>query len=160
MIIFKPFKVGDLIEAQGVIGGVQQIGIFSTILLSAENKTIIVPNGPLSTGIIINYTTGGHLRVDMNMAIAPDMDIEKARRIAVEAMLTHPKVLRTPAPEVAVNKISDGMINLAIRPYCNQADYWEVYFGIQELVHKAWGANGIDSPTPHRIVINKSVHSN
>jgi len=157
MLIFRPFKVGDLIEAQGAIGGVQQIGIFSTILLSPENKTIIVPNGPLSTGVIINYTTYGYLRVDINLAIAPNMDIDEARTVAIEAMLTHEKVLKTPAPEVAVQKIGDGMITLTIRPYCNQADYWDVYFGIQELVHNAWDANGIEGPTPHRIIISKSL---
>ena len=160
LLIFKPFKVGDLIEAQGAIGGVQQIGIFSTILLSAENKTIIIPNGPLSTGTIINYTTAGYLRVDVNLAIAPNMDIDKARRIAIEAMLTHEKVLRTPAPEVAVQKIGDGMITLAVRSYCNQADYWDVNFGVQELVYKAWGASGIEGPTPHRIIVNKSLQPN
>ena len=160
MLIFKPFKVGDLIEAQGTVGGVQHIGIFSTTLLSAENKTIIVPNGPLSTGIIVNYTTAGYLRVDTSLAIAPNMDIDKARRVAIEAMLTHDKVLKEPAPEVAVQKISDGMILLAIRPYCNQADYWDVNFGIQELVYKAWDAAGIEGPTPHRIIINKTVHAN
>ena len=160
MLIFKPFKVGDLIEAQGSIGGVQRIGIFSTTLLSAENKTIIIPNGPLSTGIIINYTTAGYLRVDISLAIAPNMDIENARTIAIEAMLTHDKVLKTPPPEVAVQKIADGMITLAIRPYCNQADYWVVYFGIQETVYKAWSAKGIEGPTPHRIVVNKTFQPN
>ena len=157
MLIFKPFKVGDLIEAQGMVGGVQHIGIFSTTLLSAENKTIIIPNGPLSTGTIVNYTTAGYLRVDTSLAIAPNMDIDKARRIAIEAMLTHAKVLKDPAPEVAVQKIGDGMITLAIRPYCNQGDYWNVNFGIQELVYKAWDANGIEGPTPHRIIVNKTV---
>jgi small conductance mechanosensitive channel len=158
MLIFKPFKVGDLIEAQGAVGGVQHIGIFSTTLLSAENKTIIVPNGPLSTGIIVNYTTAGYLRVDTTLAIAPDMDIDKSRRIAIEAMLTHEKVLKDPAPEVVVQKIGDGMITLAIRSYCNQVDYWDVNFGIQELVYKAWDANGIEGPTPHRIIVTKTVH--
>lgn len=160
MLIFKPFKVGDLIEAQGSIGGVQKIGIFSTTLLSSENKTIIIPNGPLSTGIIVNYTTGGYLRVDISLAIAPNMDIDKARRVAIEAMLTHEKVLKTPSPEVAVQKIADGMITLAIRPYCNQADYWDVNFGIQEIVYKAWSASGIEGPTPHRIIVNKTLQPN
>src|SRR5215203_7468815 len=159
MLVFKPFKVGDLIEAQGAVGGVQHIGIFSTTLLSAENKTIIIPNGPLSTGIIVNYTTAGHLRVDASLAIAPNMDIDKARRVAVEAMLTHDKVLKDPAPEVAVQKIGDGMITLAIRPYCNQEDYWVVNFEIQELVYKAWGAGGIEGPTPHRVIVSKTVQS-
>lgn len=155
MLIFKPFKVGDLIEAQGQTGVVKELGIFNTILLSPENKTIILANGALSTGTIINYTTSGNLRVDVSMAIAPDQNIDKAREIAVNAMLTHPKVLKTPAPEVHVLKVGDGMITLAIRPYSLQADYWDVFFGVQELVKKAWDANGIAGPIPHMVHINK-----
>ena len=132
----------------------------STILRSAENKTIIVPNGPLSTGIITNFSTADYLRVDLNLAIAPDQDIEKARQVAIDAMLTHPKVLKQPAPEVSVLKIGDGMITLAVRPYTNHADYWNVYFGVQEIVFNAWGKNGIAGPTPHRIVINKTLQTN
>ena len=157
MLIFKPFKVGDLIEAQGVVGNVKEIGIFTTIVLTPENKTAIVPNGPLSTNLITNYTTAGFLRVDTNMAIAPNMDIEKARQLAITAMLSHPKVMKDPAPDVAVQKIADGMVTLAIRPYCKQADYWDVFFGIQELVKKAWDANGIEGPTPHRVIITKTA---
>lgn len=155
MLIFKPFKVGDLIEAQGQTGVVKELGIFNTILLSPENKTIILANGALSTGTIINYTTNGNLRVDATMAIAPDQNIDKAREIAVNAMLSHPKVLKTPAPEVHVLKVGDGMITLAIRPYSLQADYWDVFFGVQELVKKAWDANGIAGPIPHMVHINK-----
>jgi small conductance mechanosensitive channel len=155
MLVFKPFKVGDLIEAQGVTGNVKEIGIFTTIVLTPENKTAIIPNGPLSTNLITNYTTAGYLRVDTNLAIAPDQNIEKAREVAKEAMLSHPKVLKDPSPEVAVLKIGDGMITLAIRPYCKQADYWVVYFEVQEMVYKAWGANQIAGPIPHRVIINK-----
>ncbi len=156
MLVFKPFKVGDLIEAQGVTGTVSEIGIFTTIVLTPENKTAIIPNGPLSTNLITNYTTSGFLRVDTNLAIAPNMNIEKARSVAIAALLNHPKVLKDPAPDVAVQKIADGMITLAIRPYCIQADYWDVYFGIQELVYEAWNAAGIEGPVPHRVVINKA----
>ena len=156
MLVFKPFKVGDLIEAQGVTGTVSEIGIFSTVVLTPENKTAIVPNGPLSTNLITNYTTSGFLRVDTNLAIAPNMNIDKARSVAIAALLNHPKVLKEPAPDVAVQKIGDGMIMLAIRPYCIQADYWDVYFGIQELVYEAWGAAGIEGPIPHRVIINKT----
>lgn len=155
MLVFKPFKVGDLIEAQGVVGNVQEIGIFTTTVITPENKTAIVPNGPLSTNLITNYTTAGYLRVDTMMAIAPDMNIDKAREVAIAAIAAHPKVLQEPKPDVAVLKVADGMITLAIRPYCKQADYWDVYFGIQELVKKAWDANGVVGPTPTRIIINK-----
>jgi small conductance mechanosensitive channel len=155
IMIFKPFKVHDMIEAQGSVGVVQEIGIFCTTMLSAENKTIILPNGPLSTGVITNYTTHGNLRVDLTMAVALDVNVDKARSVAIEAMLQHPKVLKTPAPEVSVLKVGDGMTSLAIRPYTVQADYWDVYFGVQERVKKAFDENGIAGPVPTRILINK-----
>ena len=155
ILIFKPFKVGDIIEAQGVTGSVTEQGVFATTILTGDNKTIIIPNGPLSTGVITNYNTHGNLRVDLNIAIALDQDIDIARKVATEAMLSHPKVLKTPAPEVSVLKIADGMCTLAIRPYTVQADYWEVYFGVQELVKKAFDANKIQGPTPTRIIISK-----
>lgn len=155
IMIFKPFKVHDMIEAQGTVGIVQEIGIFNTTVLSPENKTIILPNGALSTGVISNYTTHGNLRVDLTMAVALDMDIDKARRIAIEAMLQHPKVLKAPTPEVSVLKVGDGMTSLAIRPYTTQPDYWDVYFGVQELVKKAFDANGVAGPIPTRVLINR-----
>lgn len=155
ILIFKPFKVGDLIEAQGAIGTVLEQGIFATTILTPDNKTTILPNGPLSTGTITNYTTHGNLRVDLVMAIALDQDVDKARALAIEAMLSHPKVLKTPAPEVKVLKVGDGMCSLAVRPYTLQADYWDVYFGAQELVKKAWDTAGIQAPIPARIIIQK-----
>jgi len=155
MLIFKPFKKGDLIEAQGQIGDVQELRIFNTTLLSPDRKTVILPNGPLSTGVITNYTTHGNLRVDLAMAVDPNMEIEKARRVAIDAMLSHPKVLRSPLPEVSVLKVGDGMVTLAIRPYCAQPDYWDVYFGAQELVKNAFDKNNIAAPIPHRVIINK-----
>ena len=155
MLIFKPFKLGDLIEAQGHLGNVVEQGIFNTTLLSPESKTIILANGALSTGTIVNYTTHGHLRVDLIMAIDPGVSIDKARETAIAAMSTHPKVLNTPAPEVNVLKVGDGMVTLAIRPYCKQEDYWDVYFGAQELVKNAFDKNQIAAPIPHRVIINK-----
>lgn len=155
MLIFKPFKKGDLIEAQGSVGDVVELGVFNTTILSPDRKTIILPNGPLSTGVITNYTTNGFLRVDLAMAIAPDMSIEKARKVAIQAMSSHDKVLKEPIPEVSVLRVGDGMVTLAIRPYCQQADYWDVFFGVQELVKVAFDENGIAGPVPHRVIINK-----
>lgn len=155
MLVFKPFKIGDLIEAQGITGNITEMGIFNTVVLTPDHKTVIIPNGPLSTGIITNYTTAGYLRVDIEFAIAPDVDIEKARKVSVEAMQSHGKVLKEPLPEVSVLKVGDGMVKLAIRPYCLQADYWDVYFNVQELVKNAWDKNGIDGPVPHRVIITK-----
>ncbi|MBL7763919.1 MAG: mechanosensitive ion channel family protein [Chitinophagaceae bacterium] len=155
MLIFKPFKIGDIIEAQGMTGTVIDQGIFNTTLLSPDNKTLILPNGPLSTGVITNFNTHGNLRVDLTMAVSLDVPIEKARAVAIEAMSKHPKVLKDPKPEVSVLKVGDGMTSLAIRPYTTQADYWDVYFGVQELVKNAFDANGITGPIPTRILIQK-----
>jgi len=155
IMIFKPFKVNDMIEAQGIVGVVQEIGIFNTTVLSPENKTVILPNGPLSTGVITNYTTHGNLRVDLTMAVALDASIDKARQVAIDAMLQHPKVLKTPSPEVSVLKVGDGMTTLAVRPYTVQADYWDVYFGVQERVKKAFDEQGVAGPVPTRLIINK-----
>ena len=155
LLTFKPFKVGDQIESQGQTGVVKEIGIFNTILLSPENKTIILANGAVSTGTIINYTSHGNLRVDTTLAIAPDQDIEKAKQIAVDAMLQLPKVLKSPAPEVNVLKVGDGMVTLAVRPYALQPDYWDAFFGAQEAVKKAWDAAGIQGPVPHVVHINR-----
>lgn len=155
MLIFKPFKIGDIIEAQGVAGSVLEQGVFNTTLLTPDNKTVILPNGPLSTGVIVNFNTHGNLRVDLSMAIALDVSIDKARDVATAAMLRHPKVLQSPKPEVSVLSVGNGMTTLAIRPYTTQADYWEVYFGVQELVKNAFDENDIAGPIPHRIVIQK-----
>ncbi len=155
LMIFKPFNVGDMIEAQGSLGTVLEIGIFNTKILTPDNKTVILPNGGLSTGAITNYTTHGNLRVDLTIGIALTNDIDQARKIAVAAMLSHPKVLQDPAPEVSVLQVEVGLVTLAIRPYTTQPDYWDVYFGVQELVKNAFDANGIEAPTPTRIVINK-----
>lgn len=155
IMIFKPIKVGDIIESQGQMGQVIEIGIFNTILLSPENKTIVVPNGGLSTNTIVNFNSHGNLRVDLTIGITLNADIDEARRVAIQAMNSHPDVLDTPAPEVNVLKISDGFVQLAIRPYTTQEKYWNVYFGVQELVKKAFDAQGITVPIPTKIVINK-----
>lgn len=155
MLIFKPFKIGDIIEALGTTGTVIEQGVFSTTLLTPNNKTVYLPNGPLSTGVITNFNTHGNLRVDLTVAIALDASIEKARTVATEVMLKHPKVLKDPKPEVSVLKVADGMTSLAIRPYTTQSDYWDVYFGVQEMVKNAFDANGIAGPTPTSIVIQK-----
>lgn len=155
MLIFKPFKIGDIIEAQGVAGSVIEQGVFNTTLLTPDNKTVILPNGPLSTGVITNFNTHGNLRVDISMAVAPEVSIDKARAVAIQAMLSHPKVLKDPSPEVSVMKVGDGMTTLAIRPYTTQADYWDVFFGVQEAVKAAFDMNGVSGPIPHRVIIQK-----
>ncbi len=155
MLLFKPFKLGDLISAQDQIGNVIDQGIFHTTLKTADNKTVIIANGPLSTGTIVNYTTDGNLRVDTKMAIYSDVDIDFARKVATEALLNMPEVKRNPAPLVKVSSVGDGCVTLAIMPFCDEKDYWTVFHGSQEAVKNAFAANKIETPIPHRVLIQK-----
>lgn len=155
LMVFKPFKVGDLIESGGQTGFVQEIQIFNTVLLTPENKTVILANGGVSNGTIINYTRHGNLRVDITMAVALDSDIEKARRVALETMAASSLVLKDPAPSFNILKIGDGMITLAVRPYATPDNYWGVYFGVQEDLRAAFAANNIAGPIPTMITIKK-----
>jgi small conductance mechanosensitive channel len=155
LLIFKPFKIGDLIEAQGTTGTVKEQGIFATTILTPDNKLVFLPNGALSTGIISNYTAHGNLRVDINIAIALDADVAKAKQIAMNVLKNNQFVLQNPTPEVHVQKVADGMCTLAIRPYCKQEDYWTVFFGITESVKQAFVDEKIDGPVPTRLIISK-----
>lgn len=159
ILVMKPFKLGDMVEAQGQVGTIIEQGIVNTVILTADNKTVIIPNGPLSTGIITNYTRHGNLRVDLNIAIATNIEIEKARQVAIATMLNHEKVLKEPRPEVSVLKVGDNMVTLAIRPYCLQKDYWTVYFGVQEDIKNAFDENGISGPVPTRIIISEKPNT-
>lgn len=156
ILVFKPFKPGELIESNGQIGVVQEIQIFNTILLTPENKTVILANGAVSNNTIINYSRHGNLRVDISMAIAPSTDIEGAKKVAMDVMEANGKVLKEPAPSVNVQRVGDGMVTLAIRPYADQSQYWDVFFEIQEEIKKAFDKNNIEGPTPTRMIINKN----
>lgn len=155
-LVFKPYKVGDLIEAQGQTGEVKEIQIFNTILLTPENKTVILPNGAVSNGTIVNYSRHGNLRVDIIVAVAPDNDIAKVRRVIQQAFEANELVLKTPAPSTNILKMGDGMVTLAVRPYATIADYWTVYFGVQEQIKLAFEQNNITAPIPHQVNINKA----
>ncbi|MCO4292250.1 mechanosensitive ion channel [Solitalea sp. MAHUQ-68] len=155
ILVFKPFKVGDLIESGGQTGHVLEIQIFNTILLTPENKTVILANGGVSNSTIVNYSRHGNLRVDITMAVAPDNDIEKVRSIALQTIEANKFVLKEPAPSVNVIKVGDGMITLAIRPYATPAEYWDAFFTVQEDVKNAWDKNNVTGPVPTRVIINK-----
>ncbi|WP_242092669.1 mechanosensitive ion channel family protein [Aestuariivivens sediminicola] len=156
IMIFKPIKIGDLIEAQGEIGVVKQIEIFTTKLTGLSNKEIIIPNGALSNGNIINYTTEGTRRVDLVFGVDYDSDIKKTKDVLMGVLTAHPKVLKEPAPAVTVLELADSSINFAVRPWCETADYWAVYFDVTEQTKEALDAAGIEIPYPHQVNIRKN----
>ncbi|MBL0735590.1 mechanosensitive ion channel [Flavobacterium sp. GN10] len=127
IIVFKPFKVGDTIEAQGVIATVLEIQIFVTKMLTANNQTVFVPNGSLSNGNIINYSMQGERRADLTFAISYDSDIKKAKEILLDVLNKNPKVLKKPAPEVFVKNLSASSIDFAVRPWAKNANYGAVF---------------------------------
>ncbi|MCY1720993.1 mechanosensitive ion channel [Prolixibacteraceae bacterium Z1-6] len=148
ILLFKPFKVGDLIESQGHLGSVKEIHIFVTILLTLENKTVILPNSAVSSNDIVNYTTEGVIRVDMVFGISYSSNIKTAKDVLLNILNSHPKVLKDPAPFVGVKELADSSVNLAVRPYTKPTDYWEVYFYVYEEGKLALDKAGVTIPFP------------
>jgi len=126
IILFKPFRVGDTIEAQGVSGSVLEIQIFVTKLITGNNQTIFVPNGALSNGNIINYSMEGKRRADLVFSVAYDANLKEVKNIIMEIMQKNPKVLKTPEPSVSVVELTDSSVKLAVRPWAINADYSDV----------------------------------
>lgn len=154
-MIFKPIKIGDLIEAQGEMGVVKEIEIFTTKLTGLSNKEIIIPNGTLSNGNIVNYSKETTRRVDLVFGVSYDADIKKTKEILTKVVTSHPKVLETPAPQIAVLALADSSVNFAVRPWSLTADYWTVFFDITENVKLAFDEAGIEIPYPHQVHIKK-----
>jgi small conductance mechanosensitive channel len=152
ILIFKPFKVGDLIEAQGFLGVVEEIQIFITKLSTPSHEAVILPNGALSNGSIKNYTQLGYRRVDLVIGISYSSDIQMARKVLMGLMESHEKVRKDPAPAVTVLELADSSVNLAVRPWCLPEDYWDVYFNILEEGKAKIEAAGISIPFPQRDV--------
>ncbi|MCA0130952.1 mechanosensitive ion channel family protein [Winogradskyella alexanderae] len=155
IMIFKPFKIGDLIEAQGEIGAVKEIEIFTTKLIGLSNKEIIIPNGALSNGNIINYTSEGTRRVDLVYGVSYDSDIKETKDVLMNVLTSHSKVLKDPKPAVTVMELADSSVNFAVRPWCKTEDYWDVYFDVTENVKIALDKAGIEIPYPHQVEIHK-----
>lgn len=143
IILFKPFKVGDTIEAQGISGTVSEIQIFVTKLINSNNQTIFIPNGSLSNGTIINYSLQGIRRADLTLAISYDTDIKKAKDLITDVLKNNPKVLKSPEAEVSVKLLTDSSIQLAVRPWASNADYGSVSSDTLENCKLAFDTAGI-----------------
>lgn len=157
IMIFKPFKVEDLIEAQGELGVVKEIQIFTTLINTPTNKLVIIPNGALSNGNITNYSAEGKLRVDLTIGVSYDADIKQTKDVLMNVLTSNPQVLQDPAPTVNVSELADSSVNFAVRPWSTVADYWDVYFGITEQCKEALDNAGIEIPYPHSVEIHKEA---
>ena len=152
LIIFKPFKAGDFIEAGGAMGAVKEIQIFNTILNSPDNKKVIIPNAQVTGGNIVNYSVNGTRRVDLVIGVSYDDDLKMARQVMEDVIKADNRVLADPAYTVAVSELGDSSVNFIVRPWVNGEDYWGVYFDMTEKIKVALEENGLSIPYPQRDV--------
>lgn len=150
LLIFKPFKVGDFVEAQGFAGVIKEIQIFNTIMTTGDNKTIIIPNGGLSNSAMTNYSTQSTRRVDMSFGIGYGDDIKKAKEVLANIMSADKRILKDPAAFIAVSELADSSVNFVVRAWVSSADYWGVFFDMQETVKITFDKEGLSIPFPQR----------
>jgi len=148
LIVFRPLKRGDLVEAGGALGVVKEIHIFNTIMRTLDNKRVIIPNSKVTGDNIINYTAEGMLRVDMVFGISYGDDVLKAKRTLEELVATDERVMKDPAPTVAVSELGDSSVNFVVRPYVKPEHYWDVYFSMTEKVKLTFDERSISIPFP------------
>lgn len=148
IMVFKPYKMGDLVTVGGETGTVEEIQIFNTVLKTLDNKRIIVPNGVVTSGVMTNISGQGEIGVELTYGIGYDDDIDKAREVILQVGKNCPYILDTPAQGVVVAELADSSVNLATRPFCKSEHYWDTYFYMQENVKKELDKAGISIPYP------------
>lgn len=157
LIVLRPFKAGDYIEAAGVSGTVDAINIFSSTLRTADNCEIIVPNGSIYSGTITNYSARETRRIDLQIGVAYEDDLKKVRRILQQIITAEQRILPEPGCLIAVSELADSSVKLVVRPWVNSADYWAVKFDLLEKIKLAFDQNKIHIPYPQMdIHLNKS----
>ncbi len=158
LVIFKPFKLGDFVEGGGVMGVVEEIGIFTTVLKTPDNKKIIVPNSKITGGNIVNYSAEDKRRVDLVVGVSYEDNLDKVRRVLQDIIAADNRILEDPAPTIGVAELADSSVNFAVRPWVKTADYWDVFFALNETIKKRFDAEGISIPYPQQDVhLHKSV---
>ena len=155
ILLLKPFKVGDYVEAQNMAGTVDGIQIFHTVLRTVDNKVIYLPNGALSGGNIVNYSQQTHRRVDIPVSVEYGQDVEQVRQVLLELFKQDERILNEPAaPFVALSKLGDSSVDLTIRLWVKASDYWDVFFQTQERIYTEFNKRGISFPFPQITVHN------
>jgi len=152
LIIFRPFKVGDFIEAAGIAGVVEEVRIFSTILRTGDNREIIIPNSQIYSGPIINLSARSTRRIDLVFGIGYEDDLRKAKQLIEAAFAADDRILDDPAPGIAVGELADSSVNINARPWVKTADYWAVRSDLLENIKLSFDSNGISIPYPQQDV--------
>jgi small conductance mechanosensitive channel len=149
LLIFRPFKAGDFVEAAGTSGIIDTIGIFSTKLYTGDNKEVIIPNGAIYSGNIVNYSSRKTRRIDMIFSVSYDDDLRLAKEIILSVVEAEERILKDPAPEVAVGDLAASSVDFVVRPWVNVDDYWNVKFSLNEKIKLAFDQHKITIPYPH-----------
>lgn len=148
ILFFKPYKVGDFIEAQGEIGTVKELQIFNTILITLDNKTVIIPNGPMANGNLTNYSTQTKRRVDFTVGIAYGDDYDLAKETLLGFVKDDPRIIDEDDNFIGLVALADSSVNLTLRVWCKAEDYWDVFFKMNERIYKEFGGKGLNIPFP------------
>ena len=152
IVLFRPYKVGDFVEAAGIAGVVEQVQIMTTIFKTGDNKQVIVPNSQIMGSIITNYSANDTRRVDMVIGVSYDDDLDKVRKTLEEIIAADDRVLKDPAPKIAVSELADSSVNFIVRPWVATADYSAVMWDMTEAIKKRFDEDGISFPFPQRDV--------
>mgnify|MGYP000793558103 CR=1 FL=1 len=152
ILLFKPFKVGDYIEAQGTGGTVKEIQIFHTILATPDNKMVYIPNGSLSSGAVTNFSRQATRRVDWTFGVDYGEDYDKVKAVIETIIARDSRILTDPAPFIALHALADSSVNIVVRVWVESPNYWEVYFGINQAVYATFNEKGINFPFPQLTV--------
>ena len=152
IVLFRPYKVGDFVEAAGISGSIEQVQILTTIFKTGDNKQVIVPNSQIMNSIITNYSANDTRRVDMVVGVSYDDDIDKVRTTLQEIISADARVLDDPAPLIAVSELADSSVNFIVRPWCATSDYWDLMRDLTETIKKRFDKEGISFPYPQQDV--------
>lgn len=156
ILTIKPFRVGDFIEAQGQSGTVHLINIFNTVLKTGDNKTIYMPNGPLASSVVVNFSVENTRRVELLFSISVNNDIGKVRQILQQLISADSRILPEPEPAIVVTNFAEHAITISVRVWCNRIDYWPLFWEMTEKAKAAFEANGIALPVPRREMLSSS----
>ncbi|GHU68878.1 transporter [Bacteroidia bacterium] len=152
ILLFRPFRVGDYIDAQGQGGTVKEIQIFNTVITTSDNRTIYLPNGGLSNNVIVNYNRQHHRRIEWVIGVAYGTDYNRAKAILAGIVANEKRILSDPALEIVIKTLNESSVDIQIRAWVNRADYWNVYYQINELIYTGFTEKGIDIPFPQLTV--------
>ncbi|MFP5441907.1 MAG: mechanosensitive ion channel family protein [Gammaproteobacteria bacterium] len=157
MVAFRPFRVGDFVECAGTKGKVEKISVFYTELRSLDNKLVIVPNSLVTSGVIVNYTADDERRLELSIGVGYDSDLKAVRALLLKTLQEHPRVLKTPEPQVGVANFGDSSVNFVLRPWVLGDDISVATFELNEAIKAALDANGIEIPFPQRVIHHKQA---